>query len=292
MIKLDVRGTRISICSQEPLTVGLVGETVRFSFDESWNNLGKVVVFRQGQTARDQVLNGPLTKIPWEVLQQPGVPLEIGVYGTNADGRRVIPTRWVRTAPVEPGTDPAGDPALDPTAQPWQQAVGGMGDLQALKTKAKTDLVSAVNEANQIAVDALDKAGCLRFTVLTGEDGSMYIVEGYQLADLEAAHLAGRVLLCHWYDENVVASLLSFQQGTEYVFEAQKGGVQYRIVVRVNGVFRSIRELSLKGEKLTFTGAVEAEYDGTKAVTIPVPAGTSGGGLTVTDDGNGNVTIA
>ncbi len=120
MIKIDVRSTRISIRSQEPLTVGLVGATVRFSFDDRWNNLGKVVVFRQGQTVRDQVLNGPVTQIPWEVLQQPGVPLEIGVYGTDVTGTKVIPTLWVRTAPVEPGADPVDDPGLEPAAIPQQ----------------------------------------------------------------------------------------------------------------------------------------------------------------------------
>ena len=292
MLKIDVYTTRINIRAQEPLTVGLVGARVRFSFSEGWKALGKIVVFRQGQTVKDQKISGDQARIPWEVLQQPGVPLEIGVYGTDAAGKQVIPTLWVRTEPVQPAPSPVDDPGLEPTAEVWQQAIGGMGDLQMLKTQAKTDLVSAINEANQTAGDALKKAGYFRFTVLTGEDGSMHIVERCQLADLEAAYLAGKVLLCHWYEEGIVASLVEIGQETGYVFGAQKGEVQYQIVVSANGVSCSARELSLKGKKLTFTGAVEAEYDGTKAVTIPVPAGTSGGGLTVTDDGNGNVTIA
>ncbi len=129
MLKIDVCFTRAAIRAQEPLTVGLVGAKVTFSFDATWKPLGKIAVFRQGDITKDApVLDGTVT-IPWEVLQQPGVPVEIGIYGTDGTGKRVVPTVWVRTNPVRPAAQPVEDPSLDPTPEVWEQVLARLAEL-------------------------------------------------------------------------------------------------------------------------------------------------------------------
>ena len=137
------------------------------------------------------------------------------------------------------------------------------------------------------AIDAAEQAAArpsLRFTVLSREDGSMYIEERYTAEDLIAAHEAGKVLQCYWYDENILAWLSDYQNNGPLAFIAVSYGKEYRVIISDSGVECSVTKLSRSPQKLTFTGAVEAEYDGSQALEVEIPKTLW---VTVTDNGNG-----
>ena len=121
MIYIDIYSTRAVIRSQEPLTVGLAGGQAHFRFSDRWKNLTKTVVFRQGDITKDVVGVTSGAVIPHEVLKVPGVPVEIGVYGSDGEGKIIIPTVWVATDPVLEGADPMVDASADPTLPVYQQ---------------------------------------------------------------------------------------------------------------------------------------------------------------------------
>lgn len=107
---IGIDGAHAAVRKQDILTVGMVGVVAKFSFfDETWDGLGKTAVFRQGNVTKDALIFNNEVTIPWEVLQMTGIPVQIGVYGTNSDGSIVIPTVWATTNPVRDGADPSGD---------------------------------------------------------------------------------------------------------------------------------------------------------------------------------------
>ena len=128
MIKVEVHSTQAVIRSQEPLTVGLRGAKARFAFGQPWESLTKTAVFRQGDQTVTVAQVGQEVTIPWEVLLRPGVPVEIGVYGTDSEGSVAIPTVWAVTDPVRPGVDPEGDPSAEPTPGLWEQMYFGLDE--------------------------------------------------------------------------------------------------------------------------------------------------------------------
>ena len=121
MILVDISGVSVAVRRQDTLTCGMVGARVGFRFDEQWEGLAKTAVFRAGGVTRDAVLTGEEAQIPHEVLAVPGLPLHIGVYGTDGSGTLVIPTVWAKTEPIAPGADPSGDPGAEPTLPVWAQ---------------------------------------------------------------------------------------------------------------------------------------------------------------------------
>lgn len=271
MIKIDVYSTRAAIRYQEPLTVGLVGAKVRLSFSDRWKSLTKTVVFRQGDITRDVVGAASSAAIPWEVLQEPGIPLEIGIYGTNADGTVVIPTVWVSTDPVCTAADPSVDPSTSPSQSVWAQILSKLGNLDQLDTQAKDNLVSAINEANR-AVFVV--------TVTKNEDGTYSADKLF--SELQTAREAGKVLLCYWEEHNVWLMLSSTTGNIRFAFRAVKANVEYCISMSLDAeggigiasgrtTLATAEDKLSNPEKLTFTGATEAQYDGSVAVTVEIP---------------------
>lgn len=270
MIKIDVYSTRAAIRYQEPLTVGLVGAKVRLSFSDRWKSLTKTVVFRQGDITRDVVGVASSAAIPWEVLQEPGIPLEIGIYGTNADGTVVIPTVWVSTDPVCTAADPSVDPSTSPSQSVWAQILSKLGNLDQLDTQAKDNLVSAVNEAN--------RAVCM-VTVSQNEDGTYSADKS--MDELSMAEDSGKVLLCYLRDVSILAPLTGWRDDSNYVFSAVVSNTEYRIVFNDSGVTCNYTTLATdqsklpNPEKLTFTGGTEAVYDGSMPINVAIPGKTS-----------------
>ena len=127
-LKLQVSSNIIKV-TQCPkiITSGTVGFPVEISFDDSWKDLDRVVLFRADDVT---VTTKDPTVIPWEVLEKPRVYLQIGVYGINADGTYAIPTMWTSVCMISVGTDPEADPAMDPTLPIWQDLMNRVEDLE------------------------------------------------------------------------------------------------------------------------------------------------------------------
>lgn len=146
-IVIKISGTTAHKVSQEgKLTTGMVGATVTFEFGPEWAGLSKTAVFRAGGVTRDVVDIGDTVPIPVEVLQAEGY-LAVGVEGYDAEHTLVIPTTWEHSAAnIHAGANASGDPAADPTLPIWAQLQAMIGDLSALDTDAKNNLVAAINE--------------------------------------------------------------------------------------------------------------------------------------------------
>ena len=161
MVVIGVDGANAVVRKQDILTVGMVGAKVEFRFDEKWDGLGKTAVFRQGNVTKDAPVYDGTVTIPWEVLQMAGVPVSIGVYGTNKEGTIVIPTVWVKTAPVQPGADPSGDESADPALPVWAQMQAMLGTMYQSTEQinaAKEEMLQAI-EAGKVDIAAAIAAG-------------------------------------------------------------------------------------------------------------------------------------
>ena len=184
MIKIEVQSTRAVIRYQEPLTVGLRGAKAHFVFGDGWDGLVKTAVFRQGdKTVAVADIDAEVT-VPWEVLTQPGLPVQIGGYGTNGS-QVAIPTLWAVTQPVRPGTDPEADPSTEPTPGLWEQMQGKLDNLEA-----------SVNEASR----------AVKVTITQNADGS-YTADRY-CDELLDAYNAGYTVYCQ-YGSRVFPLLLA-----------------------------------------------------------------------------------
>lgn len=132
MFKLQAKKTELFLLEREPVTSGSVNVyEAAFEFSEDWAGLDKTAVFRAGEASASVLLEeSGECKIPWEVLQKPGVRLEAGVYGTRG-GTTVLPTVWADLGYIHTGAAP-GDEARTPTPDLWQQELAKKADGLAL----------------------------------------------------------------------------------------------------------------------------------------------------------------
>ena len=165
--KISVTGVRAASTKLGTLTSGMVGAKVQFSFDSSWEGLNKTAVFRCMDITKDVLNIDSEVTIPHEVLVRSGSPLYVGVYGTNAAGDLVIPTRCATVGIVYSGADPSGDPSTERSPEVWEQLQAQIDDLKHNgvpgtgegvnfkpdETLTLKDGVLSVNTVNQIIKD-------------------------------------------------------------------------------------------------------------------------------------------
>ena len=146
-IKIEVTGNIARVIERPArITAGTVGLPVEFSFDSQWEGLEKTAVFQAGHLCKISYDLQTEAIVPWEVLKWPGAWLSIGVYGVNEDGAVAIPTIWANVCAISISAHPNGDPSADPTLPIYQQLLNFAGDPAELKTNAKDDMVTAINE--------------------------------------------------------------------------------------------------------------------------------------------------
>ena len=141
-IKVNVTGAQISVECAGPLTGGMVGVPVSFTFDGAWDALAKTAIFRAGGLSMAVLGVGTTATVPWEVLEKTGCTLYVGVYGLSADGAVAIPTIWAEVGVIQPGADPSADESADPSLPVWAQVLenGHEAAAEALQqAKAYTD---------------------------------------------------------------------------------------------------------------------------------------------------------
>lgn len=133
---LTVTGAGAVVEKVGALTTGMVGVPVVCSFDEAWEGLNRLAVFRCGEVVKDNALADNKTQVPHEVLTQPGQMLYIGVEGRSESGDLVIPTRWAEAGRVLPGAQAANDPALAPTPSQFDRFMEELAQVEEKVQKA------------------------------------------------------------------------------------------------------------------------------------------------------------
>ena len=134
----------------EPLTSGMVGQTIHFEYSHDFDGLAVTAVFTDGKNTVDVVNPGNECIIPHEVLTTVGAIVKVGIYAVKG-GELVIPTIYAHIGVVLKGADPSGDVSIDPTLPIWAQTQALIGNLSQIETETKDSLVAAINEVKQTA---------------------------------------------------------------------------------------------------------------------------------------------
>ena len=132
-IKIDV-SNNIAQVKEKPkrIVAGTIGLPVEFTFDSVWDGVVKMAVFSAGGEVYSVDMTDSTATVPWEVLQNPGPWLMIGVYGEKEDGTEAIPTIWANVAPIRPGTN-LFDVPTNPSAAPvWQKLRNEMDGVREM----------------------------------------------------------------------------------------------------------------------------------------------------------------
>lgn len=190
--EVQVSGCRCETVRLEPVPRGIVGAVVSVAYtDPAWDSLRKTVVFR-GAVTKDVLDAGNEVAIPTETVSSAGVTLYMGVYGVDAENNVVIPTVWTELGVVQGAATPSGDASTDSSLPVWAQVQGMIGDLDALNSEVKSNLVAAINEALAKSGGAVDaetvqklveeylkanpsEAGSGGITPTIGENGNWYL---------------------------------------------------------------------------------------------------------------------
>lgn len=144
--EVQVSGCRCETVRLEPVPRGIVGAVVSVAYtDPAWDSLRKTVVFR-GAVTKDVLDAGNEVAIPTETVSSAGVTLYMGVYGVDAENNVVIPTVWTELGVVQGAATPSGDASTDSSLPVWAQVQDMIGDLDALNSEVKSNLVAAINE--------------------------------------------------------------------------------------------------------------------------------------------------
>lgn len=122
MITVRVRDRDIYIIPLWPITSGSVGLPVAFKFDDAWDGLNRIAIFRGSDAEVEVALLTDACVVPPEVLTTPGGNLYIGVYGRDAYGTVVIPTIWGKAGYIYDGAVPEDPDPTDPTPE-WSYQV-------------------------------------------------------------------------------------------------------------------------------------------------------------------------
>ena len=144
--KIHVSGVRAELVGSHvqrwEIPAGIVGATMRFAFDESWEKLSKTVVFYGSGTTKDVGNVTEIVTVPAEVVTKAESKLLVGVYGVDAAGKTATPTLWVEGY-IRSAANPSGDTTTDATLPVWAQMDGRISQLEesALEPEEVTGLV-------------------------------------------------------------------------------------------------------------------------------------------------------
>ncbi len=166
-IYVSVTGADVTVVSVPVMTAGMVGLQVVFGFDSAWEGLIKSAVFSADDLDPLCVLDiTDSAPVPPELLKE-GALLQVGVYGTDAEGTVVIPTIYAQVDTVRKGVEPGKDPSGNPQLPIWQQILARFEKLRPvllpLKQGAGTDSLEQITsdisgELNDPQSEATGKA--------------------------------------------------------------------------------------------------------------------------------------
>ena len=184
MIKVRYSKVNGRCMLREPLTSGMVGQPIHFEYSHDFDGLMITAVFTDGKNTVDVVNPGNECIIPHEVLTNVGAAVKVGIYATRGD-ELVIPTVYATIGFVLKGADPSGGISEDPTLPVWAQTQAMIGNLNALETQAKDNLVLAVNEVKNTAdskQDAINDLEAIRTGAAKGATALQSVPSSYRTA--------------------------------------------------------------------------------------------------------------
>ena len=193
MFKLHADKVKLDCTEKEIVTSGSVGvNKCQFTFGPEWDDMNKVIVFRAGSVKKSVALDISNTcKIPWEVLEQKGNKLEVGVCGTKGEDL-ALPTVWATLGTVLEGAT-IGDPSQPPTPDIYEtileaansamnaaksvreDADSGAFDGKAATIKVGETITGQPNTPAKVENIGTESEALLRFTLpggLTGPTGA------------------------------------------------------------------------------------------------------------------------
>ena len=182
----------------EPLTSGMVGQTIHFEYSHDFDGLAATAVFTDGKNTVNVVNPGNECIIPHEVLTNVGAAVKVGIYAVKGD-ELVIPTIYAHIGIVLKGADPNGGISEDPTLPVWAQTQAMIGNLSELETEAKENLVLAINEVKNTAdskQDTISDLEAIRTGAAKGATALQSVPNTYRTAaaqDVIDNGLSGRV---------------------------------------------------------------------------------------------------
>ena len=110
--------------------------------------------------------------------------VKVGIYAVRGD-ELVITTVYATIRFVLKGADPSGDVSADPTLPVWAQTQAMIGNLNALETQAKENLVLAINEVKNTAdskPDAISDLEAIRAGAAKGATALQSVPNSYRTA--------------------------------------------------------------------------------------------------------------
>ena len=123
MFLLSTEKSRLNVLQKGTITSGSVNVyDVKFQFDNGWDGMDRVAIFRVGKERVSVLLDDSNTcKLPWECLRENYIGREVqaGVYGMIGE-TIVLPTIWGSLGSIKEGTQ-LGDAALPPTPSVAEQ---------------------------------------------------------------------------------------------------------------------------------------------------------------------------
>jgi hypothetical protein len=154
---LEVGLTQAKITMLAPVTEGLKGATLQICYVHPiWGTLTRRVTFRAGKIAKYVPEENGEVLIPWEVLQNHGRTLIVGVTGYSADNTVFVPTIEIQAAEIQKGSAPGDSESTDPTLPIWAQLEDRISDLESEDEEDIDDdrLNAAVNAALEEAKES------------------------------------------------------------------------------------------------------------------------------------------
>lgn len=294
MLTFQFTGVSGEMLQEELLTSGMVGQMVKLQFDDFWEEYYKTVVFVAGGICRtaevpaDEIhMTGIEVAIPPEVLIG-GQRLFVGVYGHMDDGANVNPTVMVKGPRICHGADPTESP--DGGNLPvWKNLQEQIGQLEELDTQAKDSLVAAINEILAMTPEA-GAAGedGATFTPHVSEYGVLTWTNDKGLANPAAVNITGPDGEKGEKGDTGATGAVGpagaagadGADGKSAYQYAQEGGYEGSETEFAAKLAEDLPSALPNPQKLTFTGAVSASYDGSEAVSVTIPSGGSSGGGT------------
>ena len=143
--KVEVRLNEAMASDLRKITAGMIGATVDFIFDDTWEKCQKTIVWKAGNVIKDDTTASGV--VPAEVLSVAGTTLHVGVYGVT-DGV-ATPTVWACLGAILSGAEPSGDDTTDPSLPVWAQLEKRVAALEEGGGGGKeTLIVNIQNETN------------------------------------------------------------------------------------------------------------------------------------------------